>query len=342
MVIQYKCQNCGADMGFDTKSGKLKCQSCGHEESIEQYNQNNIKDETIYEDLKNNEVNQYKCQNCGASIITEKNTTATNCSFCGAAVILGDRLQGIYSPIEVIPFKISKDEAQAAFKKWCNKSFFTPKKFKSANRIKSITGIYVPFWLFNLNVSGDILAQGTKVRTYDKGNYIYTETKYYDLYRTIDLDYIKVPADASEKMDDKVMDKLEPFDYGELKKFKPPYLANYIAESYNYTDKQLLSRVKQRVSKYADNFILNTTIEYSSVNFKYKNLKTIQKKAEYVLLPVWAMTYDYEHSEYMFAMNGQTGKVVGKPPISKSKVAITYIVLSLILTLICRLIWQIF
>lgn len=39
------------------------------------------------------------------------------------------------------------------------------------------------------------------------------------------------------------------------------------------------------------------------------------------MLPVWMVYYDYNNSVHTFAMNGQTGKVVGKPPISYKKVA---------------------
>ncbi|MNJ68459.1 hypothetical protein D3C77_647110 [compost metagenome] len=59
---------------------------------------------------------------------------------------------------------------------------------------------------------------------------------------------------------------------------------------------------------------------YTSVSFTNKQIDTTLKQADYCLIPVWMVKYDYNRSEYVFAMNGQTGKVVGKPPISKGKV----------------------
>ena len=137
----------------------------------------------------------------------------------------------------------------------------------------------------------------------------------------IDLNFVKVPADASAKMSDELMDKLEPFPYDQLKEFKTPYLAGFIAEKYNYDDKELLPRVKEKVQSFVDSYIQSTVSQYHTIQFKNKDVRSEMKRSYYVLLPVWMLHYDYNHKEYIFAMNGQTGKVVGKPPLSKGKMA---------------------
>lgn len=316
MVIHYKCPNCGADMAFDSNTGKLHCHSCGREDNVE-----NFSDEFIHHTFSEDDGVEYHCKNCGAIIITEPETTATTCSFCGAGVVLGDRLSGSMAPSKVIPFKISKEKAMETFKSWCKNGLLTPKGFMTADRIKGITGIYVPFWLYDLNSDIQVNAMCTKVRTYTRGDYIYTETSHYDVYRDINIDYIKIPVDASEKMNDELMDKLEPYKYNDLKEFKAPYLAGYIAEKYNYDEKEMLPRAKGKIEKYIESYINSTITGYSSVIYTNKNIDTTKKRAYYTLLPVWMVYYDYEKSEHIFAMNGQTGKVVGKPPISFRKVA---------------------
>jgi len=353
MVIHYKCPNCGADMAFDSKSGMLRCDSCGRTDNIENmagkkstspgtytyemdeedkraaaesfdydYADPNDTDEPSHHStFRENEANEYHCRNCGAVLITDLQTTATTCSFCGAGVVLSDRLTGNLAPAKVIPFTISKEDAQEAFKKWCRKGLLTPKDFMTADRIKNITGLYVPFWLFDLNGKGEVEATCTRVRRYTRGDWIYTETKYYYVYRKVDLNYLRIPCDASKKMDDTMMDKLEPYHYSNLKNFNLPYLAGYLAEKYDYDDNQLLPRVKNRVSSYVDSYIRSTIIGYSSVHYNRKNINIRKKNAYYTLLPVWLVCYDYKQAEHNFAMNGQTGKIVGKPPISMGKVA---------------------
>ncbi|WP_026672927.1 TFIIB-type zinc ribbon-containing protein [Alkalihalobacterium bogoriense] len=316
MIVHYKCPNCSDDMGFDSQSGKLSCPSCGRNETIETYDEN-----LISMTFEEEEAKEYHCENCGASVITEADTTATSCSFCGAGVVLIDRLSGELAPAKVIPFTISKDEAMAAFKKWCKNGRLTPKGFMSGNRVKEITGMYVPFWMYDLNSKVKVHATGKKIRTYTRGNYIYTETKYYDVFRDINLDYAKVPVDASERLNDELMDKLEPYNYSDLKPFKTPYLAGYLAEKYNFTDEQLFSRVKSKIQRFIDSYVRSTISGYSSVHYNRQDINTEQRKSFYVLLPVWMVYYDHDKQEHTFAMNGQTGKVVGKPPISYGKVA---------------------
>lgn len=341
MVIQYKCPDCGADMVFNSKTGRLYCDSCGHSEEIEDFKTEDFQpfEEHFHSStFGNDEVNQYQCNNCGAILLTDKDTTATTCSFCGAPVILGDRLEGALAPSKVIPFRISKGEAETAFKKWCHHGILMPRGFKQADRIKSLTGMYVPFWLYNLQCHGEALVHCTRVHSYDDGDDIVTKTSHFDVYRKADVRYNNVPADASEKMPDDLMDKLEPFDYTKMKEFNTPYLAGFISEKYNYTDKEMFPRVRQRVIPYMENYILQSIRGYSTRNIINRDYNIGQNNAEYALFPVWMVYYDYDHSEYTFAMNGQTGKIAGKPPLSKGKAAGGAVSITLVLFIICRII----
>ncbi|MED3511919.1 TFIIB-type zinc ribbon-containing protein [Bacillus subtilis] len=316
MIISYKCPNCGSDMAFDSETGSLSCSSCGRQDNIE-----SLPKENIASRFSDDEAKEYQCENCGAVLITEAETTATTCSFCGGAAILADRLSGHLAPAKVIPFTISKQEAEQAFRKWCKKGLLTPRGFMSADRIKSITGMYIPFWMFDLNSEVQVRANCTRVHQYEEGDYICTETEHFEAFRDINLDYLKIPVDASEKMKDELMDKLEPYSYEELKDFQTAYLAGYIAEKYNYTDEELFPRAKEKISSYIDSYIHSTFSGYTSVNVREKQIHTKNVNSFYVLLPVWMVSYNYERAEHIFAMNGQTGKVVGKPPISRGKVA---------------------
>ena len=195
MVVQYKCPGCGADMQYDSRSKKLKCSSCGRETNIEEasyegpaaegggesdapelspFSADAIEDEAEFEELQaepgfgsfdGTAGRQYACRNCGAVVITTADTTATHCSFCGAPVVLGDRLSGELAPAKIIPFSIGKEQAQEAFRKWCGGGRLTPRDFMTADRIKSITGMYVPFWLYDMGGTGEADCTATRVRT---------------------------------------------------------------------------------------------------------------------------------------------------------------------------------
>lgn len=314
-VIEYKCPNCGSGMRFDSATGMLACPGCGRQDDIEL-----LADPLKEQAAGANEAGEYHCTSCGAVIEADPETSATSCSACGSAVVLSERLAGPLAPVQVIPFAISKEEAVKAFKKWCGKGLVTPGGFMTADRIKGMKGIYVPFWLYDLNNRVEVHGHGTKVRTYRQGDYQITETQHFDIYRRIQLNYTKLPIDASGKMDDKLMDTLEPFPYGQLKDFKSPYLAGYIAEKYGYTDEELYPRAKNKIQPYIKSYISSTVSGYTTVSLPGEQIDTSVKRSAYVLLPVWMLSYDYNRKEYTFAMNGQTGKVVGKPPISMAKV----------------------
>lgn len=319
-VIEYKCPSCCSGMTFDSTTGKLSCPSCGRKDNIEQI-PDPLKQEVFAED----EVREYHCESCGAVIVTEPETSATTCSFCGSAVALSDRLTGKLAPQQVIPFAISKDEAMAAFKKWCRKGLLTPRGFMTADRIQGITGMYVPFWLYDLLNNVDIRGEGAKLkRSYTLGGYEFTETDYYEFYRRVRLNYVRLPVDASAKMDDRLMDKLEPFRYEQLKSFKTPYLAGYIAEKYNYTSDQLITRAGEKILPYIESYISHTVSEYSSVRYSEKQIDTTVKRADYTLFPVWMVYYNYKGKQFTFAMNGQTGRVVGNLPLSLGKIAVWF------------------
>lgn len=348
MVLQYKCPNCGADMSFHPETGLLHCDSCGRDENIENMKNSDIpqqdldsyksfKEQTIQNTYEDNSTAQYQCKNCGAILITDNDTSATICSFCDAPMILGDRLTGTLAPSKVVPFSITKEQAESAFKKWCGKGLLLPNSFKKANRIKSITGMYIPFWLYDINGRGDVYAECTTVHTHREGDYEVTKTDYFDVYRNVDLYYNKIPVDASEKMDDTMMDKLEPYDYSNLHDFKTPYLSGYLAEKYNYTDKDLLPRVKERAADYMMDYVNTTMNHYSTRNIREKNFSITPTDVHYTLLPVWMFCYDYEHSEHNFYMNGQTGKIVGKPPISPKKACLWYTGIFIVIFLIIKI-----
>ena len=157
------------------------------------------------------------------------------------------------------------------------------------------------------------------------------------MYRDVDLNFLKVPADASKKMDDKVMDLLEPYDYSQLRDFNTPYLSGYLAEKYNYTDEEMFPRVQKRAADDTMSYIKSTLREYSSVKYKNQKISIWPKDVHYALLPVWMLCFDYENTERNFIMNGQTGKIIGKPPISKGKVVKWYFIFALIIYVILML-----
>lgn len=321
-VIQYKCPDCGADMSFDAASGKLMCGSCGRQDEItnasyggemrpSEDHQHQQGVTTIEDDMI-----QYQCQNCGAVVMTNANTSATRCSFCNAPVVLSERLEGILKPDYVIPFKIDKNEADTAFRKWTKLLKYAPSDFRKAAKVKKVEGLYAPFWVYDVCGQGDAVAECTRSKVYYKGDYRVTETAHYEVFRQIDTTYDGIPADASQRMEDHLMDLMEPFDYNDMKNFATPYLTGYVAENYDYDAEQMFPRAKQRVFTYMDDFVRKSISGYDTTVITSKNYRANRDRTSYCLFPIWMSYSVYDGKDYSFAMNGQTGKIAGKPPIS--------------------------
>ena len=58
---------------------------------------------------------------------------------------------------------------------------------------------------------------------------------------------------------------------------------------------------------------------YAEVVTKSNNVYINRGKVEYALLPVWILKTKWMNKDYLFAMNGQTGRLVGDLPVSKGR-----------------------
>ena len=331
-VIEYKCPCCNAGLKYDSKSGKLVCEYCDNTFSVEQLEQLSEAEKEAEEKSEphwdkydgkktDEETTVFICQSCGAEITGDENMAATQCPYCGNPVILRERIDGILRPDFVIPFKLDKEAAKAALKKFYKGKPLLPKLFKSENNIDKITGIYVPFWLFDCEAYGKVNFDATNVTSWRSGDYRYTKTSHFLVMRGGEIAFEKIPVDASTKMDDAYMDSLEPFDYSEMTNFASAYLSGFFADKYDVSDEESSPRAASRVKTSFHDALLSTVHGYTGVTTKSTNIKTSNCDIKYALLPVYILNTKYRGKNYTFAMNGQTGKFVGKLPISKGRFA---------------------
>ena len=266
----------------------------------------------------------YSCPSCGAELICDASTAATSCPYCGNPSVVPGQFSGTLRPDFVIPFKLNKKEAIAALKQHYNKKPFLPKSFSRENHLQEIRGIYVPFWLFDGEAEGDAQYAATRSRTYRSGDQEITETEHYQVYRAGSVTFEKVPVDASSKMPDDHMDSIEPFDYGEIKPFSTAYLPGYLADRYDVTVEQSRERADQRCVSTLTSALRSTVQGYDSCVPTGGSTTLRRGKVHYALLPVWILNTKWDGKEFLFAMNGQTGKLVGDLPMSWGKFWATF------------------
>ena len=355
-LSEYKCPACGAPMEFDSQSQKMKCPYCETTMSVAEYTEqmkeqdkeaeetaqtgaNSVGNASVgketsgkaeqagndgleyWQDSETAGMRVYGCESCGGEIIASETIGAMTCPYCGNNVVMKGQFSGDLKPNFIIPFKKNKKQAKEAYYKHLEKKYFLPSVFKDENHIDEIKGVYVPFWLYDAEASGDMTYAATRVHTRKTETpatiTTYTTTDYFQLTRSGVAKFSKVPADGSSKMDDDLMDSVEPFDFHDLVPFTPAYMAGYLAERYDVSKEDSLTRAKERIKSSAEAAFYNTTTGYSSVVPEGNHLNIRASKINYVLLPVWILNTTWEGQQFIFAMNGQTGKIVGNLPCDK-------------------------
>lgn len=341
-ALDNKCPACSAPIHYNPELGKWKCRYCDSEFTLEEMKLHNNasspihnEQEEINKDIVDDSVNYvtYSCKNCGAEIVADEETASTFCVYCGNTAILKSKLSGKFAPDLIIPFKVEKKQAIEAFKCLSKGRVFVPKTFTDTSNIEKITGVYIPFWLYNIRVSGSLNANATRSTTWTRGDTCYTRTDYYKVYRTGSMNYYRVPVDGSTRFSNDIMNSVEPFDYTELKPYNHAYLSGFLAEKYNVNEDESFADAKIRTLSSSRDKMYDDMRNYSSKTICENTLVSDKTKVEYALLPVWMVNVKYKDEYYLFAMNGQTGEFVGDIPLDKAKV-VKYCILIFLISLI--------
>ena len=322
---QLVCPNCGGTLEFDPGQGKMKCIYCdsvfSQEEAEAFFNQQEAEGsakesgEGWGEDADN--MRAYSCSTCGAEIICDENTGATKCPYCDNTTIIETQFAGAVKPDFVIPFAFDKNQAMQNYKSYYEKRKLLPKDFLSGNKVEEIQGVYVPFWLYDGSCSID-----AEFEAADK-----TETdteiirKIYKADRRGNIGFTNVPADASKRMPDDIMDSVEPFQFDQMKPFSMMYLPGFLAERFDVEGDDDLERAEKRVINTAKQKT-KETVKHNEVTEKRGDYKVNYTKKKYAMLPVWYLTTSWNGKQWNFAMNGQTGKFTGDLPIDYTKLGI--------------------
>ena len=276
-------------------------------------------------------MHAFVCSACGAQIVADQNTMATECCYCGNPTMLPARFDGRLKPDFFIPFKKTKDDAVAALKKFYAGKYLLPNDFTANNRVEAIQPMYVPFWLFDAKGTGDATFRAEKIRRYKTATEEVTETKIYRCRRQGSMRFEKIPADGSRKMRDDYMDSVEPFDYKDMVPFTAAYLTGFLADKYDVTAEECAERIDRRMETTVVDELKKTVTGYDSVVCDNAGVAKSDDKVMYAMMPVWILSTKYNNEVYTFMMNGQTGKVAGTLPYSFAKSLLYPTIVALVL-----------
>jgi ribosomal protein S27E len=335
-VTDKKCPNCGATVTYDPATLAMTCEFCGYSRTIPRPESNSALEEIDFETAKirankdwGTKQKSIVCKMCGAESLYDEAMTAGVCPFCGSTSVMPvDSDEDIMAPGGVVPFEIPKEKAAQLFKTWLGHKIFTPSAAKKSCEADSFTGIYLPYWTYDSETTSSYDAQlgfEYKVKTQDGYETKVRWRRYTGIYEEFIDDQVVY---ASTKTKNPSIKAVSVFDFTKLKPYSPEYISGFAAERYTlglddgwteakgYIQSTLKSHLgsKLRSTYKADRVgTIKLSTAYDKVTFKY------------LLAPIWMSSFKFNGKVYNFVVNGQTGKVAGKAPISALRVAIAII-----------------
>ncbi len=323
-AVQYKCLNCGAGLIFDPEKQDFICEYC---DSVFKEEDFFHKDEKLEVDIMEKSENDvfdnallYVCPSCGAEVVTDETTAATTCYYCSNPVVLSGKLSGELKPDYIIPFKIDKNDAIAKFKELCRKKKFLPKDFISESRLEEIKGVYFPYWYIDGETDGNINATSKQVKSWMVGDIRHTETTVRGHFRQGNLSIRNMPEAALKSKDRDILKYVCPFNSSDFVPFSMSYLSGFFAEKRDVEIAEIETSVNDKIKSYSSEKLLQS-IEYPNASVKDSSIRIDNIRWSYNLLPVWVLNYKHKDKKYIYALNGQTGKVYGEMPVCNKKLA---------------------
>lgn len=332
-----KCPNCGATVMFDPGLGKMHCEYCGYECELPNADDEHAVCEMDFDSAINTdscewgtEKKSVECRNCGAVSIYDALETAAICPFCGSTQVMPAATENTIAPGGVCPFQVTKQSAGEKFTKWLKKKWFTPRKAKKNAQPEAFQGIFLPYWTYDAQTTSRFTARaGYEHKVRKKDGSTTTETTW----RPVSGVYQEFIDDetvmATKRHDKSGIKQCGPFRLSKLVPYDPRYLAGFVAERYSIGLKEgweiAQTSIHRKLRSSIDTYIRSywSCDRTSSIRFStlYSNITY-----KYVLVPAWISSFQYKNKTYQFAVNGQTGKVGGKAPVSALRIILAILI----------------
>lgn len=311
----YQCKNCNGKIIYLIEEKKLACESCDSRFNISDYTDESMTAENSYE------INTYVCPQCNGEIVSADEQAVGFCPYCGTQVGLEKHLVSAEKPKYILPFSKTKSDCREAYAKAIEKVPFLPQEMKEPGALEHFIGVYMPFWLYNVQVGSHFSGKGHTSKIIKERKKEYTITDYYTKEYDYEGDFKRYPKDASLCFDDNLSENILPYSdsSNDLETFHPAYLCGFYGD---------LATVPQETYQET---VLNEILEYHHKTGAWddldepngkQRLKILEKSkatagmdAELGMLPVWFMTYRKKNRVSYGIVNGKTGSMAMDFPV---------------------------
>lgn len=330
-MVESRCEQCGSDLFFKPGENQLECPYCNHSNPIEQ-SYEEIEEQhyhTFLERLTGHHkedmtIQIVTCDGCGAEV-SVADGTSQNCPYCDTPQVAEPHETTIIAPKGVLPFKITAENGNSAFRNWTKKLWFAPRQLKKngAEKAEALSGMYVPYWTYDSETETTYTGQrGTEYTTRDSEGNTRTDVRWRSVSGRVNRFFDDILLMASNSLPGKIARKLEPWDLENLQPYDGRYLLGFRSEKYQVGLKEGFDIVRESVmSKQIDSDI-RYDIGGDRQRITSKNTSCSKIRFKHILLPIWICSYRFKGKIYRFLINGRTGEVQGERPWSVIKITL--------------------
>ena len=336
------CPKCGNMMTLNVITNTWDCTECGFQvDDTENLNVISNEDDNYLNEIdsniidenknkKNNNFTLYHCEKCNISFIGEN---INNCFMCNS-ILNKNSINIDYS--KYIDFKLNLRDAIHNYKRKLSLKLLCPFIFRNKKTISKIKGVFIPFYLFDTRLDGDVVFYASDVDVLDLSK---TDKKiqYFKVVCKGHFDYNDVLINGSNKIKNSILEKIDNYDYNDLKEIDSLKLDEKIILKEDYDEYQIFDRLKNRCN--------NSSVKLMSDLVNHVKKKVVDNKLDFqyekkgiILVPAYILNVKYKNKEYTYIMNGQNGNTYIKTPIGIVETIVFSIVLFTLLFAIMLLI----
>lgn len=343
--VEFPCENCGARMDFSPSAQQVTCPYCQHQmaipqsgEEIEELDFHAYVSQTL-DPEDSVEATVVTCGSCHAETTLDEQVTATNCPFCGSAIVTDPGQRRVIRPRSLLPFQIEDKEAMTLFRQWIGRLWFAPNKVKRYARAHQarLNGVYVPYWTYDAHTisyytgqRGDDYYVTEHYTTTENGRSVrrsrqVRKTRWRSVSGNVFCNFDDVLVLGSRSLPEKYTRKLEPWDLESLVPYDQNYLAGFRAEAYQVSLEEGFTEAKA---------LMDPTIRRAverDIGGDHQRIRSLDTQYnrptfKHILLPVWISAYSFKDKTYRFLVNARTGEVQGERPYSALKITFAVLV----------------
>ncbi len=298
---RFTCPKCGGRMVFAPDGASLTCEYCEIKERQEESTPDGESDfflsmATIKGHSQPHGESAFTCQSCGASFLLAQSQLSMTCPYCKSVYVKIIPDSGtLTGPSAIFPARLTKKAATTSLYQW-----LVQKDDPRQDLQPQMTGVYLPIWWFEL---GGMLHYSYNIPEKNK------PAKSIQSTRPIMRQDICVPACKHHRQE--LEQIISTLNFQDMADYKPEYLADWLAETYQVTVAEA-SLIARQIGYKLEKDETNLTIPNSAENISFSSHEMFVVFYQLVLYPVWFAEIRYQNESETFTIDALNGKLISK------------------------------